>query len=346
MAENHLWFSGSSAADIFVPGTRDGDSDLDFYTHYNKQCVGGSMRLLEAQGVVWEDPFDQIQTLLDAKTPICIHMHRAKVLGMYYKEPPSQQLGAVLQSICGLLDGRRADESISEKVGEHGTLTIDGHGFEGYGLGISLVTGHTTYGKKTKVQLIFAKGRTPLEHIMAFHASHVQCAITPYGMFHMYHEKAVQQRAYLWSDNRQHPEGVLAAVAKYKKRGFSFDERHTHKWTNVITHLLGHDGSRLFEFNLPLPLSAGMDEERREEFKQLAWREEGGKTRTLTTGRDEPGWEPDDRNNEEDSFQNRAILDKYLPGGLAGVDTHPCELPAFSPITLELLLARRIFNTA
>lgn len=334
MAQYHLWLSGSRAAEFHVPGSCRETSDFDFYTHYDAQCIGGSMRLLQDQGVIWDDPFDVLRTLLDAQRPTVMSISRDKLYRMVYMPTNSSHAKEIVTLLPTLRDYLQEGGSRSVSIGEQGILNIGPerrtHGE--YGHSISIVTGHTTFHERKKVQLIFAKNRTPLDHIMAFYGSHVQCAITAYGTFHLYYQKATDRGSYIWPNNSQHPDSVRAAMQKYKERGWQFDSKAGNTDRTVFRSLANApvDGSRSEMFNIPLPLPREVERERRDALQHLVWREGGGRTEALisrgntNTARCE---QESDAGEREEWAKNCDMIRRYHLGRIAGSEVHPDRIP-------------------
>jgi hypothetical protein len=128
-----------------------------------------------------------------------------------------------------------------------------------------IIKGYTTHnGTHQKVQLIFSADHTPMEQIMAFYASHVQCSISAFGAGHLYHWSATARVGLFWPFNTQHRESADAAMLKYCARSWTFELAPASSRAIQIKQLRSDKGSKFVPFDLDTGLPEELDSARRD----------------------------------------------------------------------------------
>lgn len=89
---------------------------------------------------------------------------------------------------------------------------------------LTIIRGYTTHNDSNiPVQLIFKKGMSPIQHIMTYYSSHVQCVLTGVGAVHLYHTLAMQKKGLIWPSNIENPASVNRGMLKYARRGWQLE---------------------------------------------------------------------------------------------------------------------------
>jgi hypothetical protein len=270
-----------------VPGSCTQQSDWDFYVDGSAASVGCAIKALAEQGVVWDDLYAPFIQLMEADEYHPVNMPRAHlneyihtraIVGRY------QPRGDVAAELGEIYAHRRQHDF---RVGAHGHLSTrrGGHtaNTEYYRTpDLNMITGHTTHGsQQVKVQLIFSKKLSPMEEVMSYYASHVQCAITAYGGVHFYFSDAAESRGFTWPNNSQAPHAAPKAISKYRSRGWTFIEQTDEEMqAHIIKQMSGapDNGAKVELFNLDLGLPGDVERHRRIAFQRLAWQEVEGST--------------------------------------------------------------------
>ena len=247
------------------------------------------MKELKNQGVEW-DRYYVFRELLAAKSTQIISMRweRFKEYITKSKEDLERKdplWENVFEKLWRQVSGdSQGPDFMYRRIGQHGMLLC----LSGYSTtrhpsceyrsqsNFDVITGHTTHNNtRIKVQLIFSARKSPLEHVIDFYASHVQCAITPYGAIHFDWENAKNQMGGLWPRNSQAKMLVPLAIEKYEQRGWEF---HRQSENERIVRTTTSPEVKVVEFNVELEIDPTLERTRRRAFQHLTWEQAGGRT--------------------------------------------------------------------
>lgn len=288
MARASFILSGSRALEVFVPGSCcDLSSDWDFYIPFSAYCVGIALQTLSTCGVVWNDIFEPVRAIARAPGGTVLEMHVDVIKGLVtyaQRFPGDIQLDdeslATLQAMRKCMRNRYCRQM---QFGNVVVKVLRGrHSVPYYSpTSIYIITGHTTHNDTNqKVQLIFKPATSPIEHIMAFYASSVQCLVSAFGAAHFYSSLANGRQAFYWPNNSQHHPSAAAAMCKYSNRGWSFTvPSHLLSTSIQRAQLSGSSDSKVVLFDIDTGLSPTLAEARQNAFKSLAWECSEGETR-------------------------------------------------------------------
>ncbi|KAI7554891.1 hypothetical protein KC331_g229 [Hortaea werneckii] len=295
MASGNFILSGSRALDFFRPGSAVESSDWDFYTYHNSYCVGLAIQALMDSGVVFDDALQPLRDMLDAPARMVIRMHVDTIWTYIERADFYRHTGRPLEApIDQLLQEIRTELTIDPytrvmALPRRAVLHIlRGRREPTYGPGtttsVHIVTGHTTHnGTNQKVQLIFSPRLTPLQHIMAFYASSVQCFISAFGAVHLFHKLAMKREAYYWPNNSQHPPSASTALLKYSGRQWRFVATPLSLSSTIVDHSLKSRGSVLMPVKINTGLSPALHRVRAEAFANVRCQISEGETRFIAT---------------------------------------------------------------
>ncbi|USW50923.1 hypothetical protein Slin15195_G042420 [Septoria linicola] len=322
MAASNTIISGSRALEFFRPGSCTVDSDWDFYIPNNKDCAKVMLLALEESGVEFEDVFEPLRQLLASPTVRTLHVSRQFIYrvnwSMELTKDGIQGEAKLRQLVTDACKAPVVDDVFSDsppapayvKVGNsqliiHSKPPTDRSikmlhcGDNQYGQNINIITGHTTQdGRHTKVQLISCHRHSPIELVMAFYGSHIQCFISAYGAAHLYHRLTMSNTAYYWAENMcaKYRPAALAGKAKYETRGFTFEPYPSTTKGAVILRGLGieaYDGAKVIVFDFPFSLAIREDLHavRKQAFQSLKWLETAQTTRAVPDARVRVEWQ-------------------------------------------------------
>lgn len=140
--------------------------------------------------------------------------------------------GVVWQKVAGD-DARAMDSNIAEYAGKR----------------LTIIRGHTVHNDSNiPVQLIFKKGMSPIEHIMTYYSSHVQCALTGVGAVHLYHTLAMQKKGLIWPSNIENQASVNRGMLKYARRGWQLEWSQRSLENRTIKAKQAGSGARVILF--------------------------------------------------------------------------------------------------
>lgn len=308
MAKNNFILSGSRALDYFVPGSASPESDWDFYIPNNEACIAGALSVLEKGGVIWDDMLTPLRKLAETDDEKTIHLTRkmAEAYTEFWNSPFTKQKTAILNAdfkqlmqdlTCAVANVDK--EQTSTILVNNTTIHIHAESnhtamynstfsnsvnsaFHPYGPGLNVVRGTipsatSPDGTTHTVQLISShdNSKTPLDLILAFYASHVQCFISAFGAAHLYFPSG--KNATTWPLNTQHRPSADAALEKYTARGYTFTSRSIsskHGQRRLRQLADSRSSAKLVEFafpfafdDVPTPLQAL----RRTALKKIMW---------------------------------------------------------------------------
>lgn len=288
MAQGTVILGGSRALEFFVTESCTVHSDWDFYTYQSKYCVGIALQTLANAGVVWDDIFQPFRDLAAAPAGTVAYMHVSAVTrctgrGLYEGHPGAAdpEVNAWLTALEAAID----DDMYVASVEVAGRVLVISHAQNTtaylHSPTVNIITGYTSHnGSRQKVQLIFGK-KTPMQQIMAFYSSSVQCCITAYGAIHFYHDEAVERTGLIWPKNSQHQPSANSAMLKYSARGWKFTLPSGASPAPRIKQLSQNAGSKFIKFDFATGLAPQLEQARRAALDHLAWAEIDGETKLI-----------------------------------------------------------------
>lgn len=244
MAEYPSIWSSSRALNEFIPGTCDKNSNYDFYTFDNSHVIYGMIRALKHAGVVITSLLHSIKTKISTGSTISFPCWKAQKLvesfnaswAPQYTSPLMNSIIAWLRQTCKQIIQlgnklQEAEQAYNWAIegGKKLTIKIRANiAIKGYDhiAKLQVLRGETHTGKK--IQLIFAPSITPVDHILRFHSTVIQCFICPYTAVHFYWNLIKQRKAWAWAENTALLTGRVtldhheAGIQKYKNRGFVY----------------------------------------------------------------------------------------------------------------------------
>ncbi|TKA23930.1 hypothetical protein B0A50_06436 [Salinomyces thailandicus] len=288
MARANCLLSGSRALDFFVPGSATPSSDWDFYTYGSPYCVGLAIEALSGAGVEWCDAFQPIREIATAPMRSVFYMELEHAYAFVDRALTPRNVDPIVADILVQLRDVLWTKPYQRAVLLNNGSTIHLVGRAGggapYGTGaVNLITGHTTHnGSSEKVQLIFRYNTSPVQHILAFYASSVQCFISPFAAVHLYFSLAKQRTAIYWPHNSQHEPSAVASVKKYEARQWTFSTPANALSSAIEHHCLANSPYSTY---LPLALNSGLPADlhnlRVEATKNISWQVSEGETRLI-----------------------------------------------------------------
>nr|OQO32684.1 hypothetical protein B0A51_00062 [Rachicladosporium sp. CCFEE 5018] len=311
MADSCTIISGSRALEFFAPGSSTSESDWDFYTYNSCYCVGRALRVLEAAGVEWDDLWKPIRDLANAGPGTKAYMHKSRLNSYFQRRAAGDQ--KVKSALAAIESAMNEDEkfagiranSPSERLMKGlpypenailrwGNVELLVHTLapavsQPYSASstVDIISGKIPSRDNCKVQLIFSRNRSPIQQVMAFYASSVQCFLTPYGAVHLYHRQAAKRVGYWWPQNTQHKPSADAARLKYGARGWTFiDQSRLDSEKRVVRQLdPGNTESKLIPFAVDTGLNSALEANRRDALKEMTWVEHRGQTFLMRSAR-------------------------------------------------------------
>lgn len=255
MGQHGVYISGSRAADFFIRGSADEDSDCDFFISAQYGDAVAFMKYMESIGVRWSTPQLHVPNLVLAGTQT-VTLNRTLVL-QYLQTALSQKYDSVSgKSVTVKYYG--SEHNVTEPpyladfmsewrpISSHAcTLTVSGSeiyvdlraeddtGFAYEELsGIcNVVKGQVQRGKNVmKVQLIQDRRKhfAAVSSVHKFHSTCVQAFIGATYAAHMYHTLAEHKECLFWKDNRvstRDSEDYGRDLRdKYEQRGYKYIE--------------------------------------------------------------------------------------------------------------------------
>ncbi|KAK3075569.1 hypothetical protein LTR53_001007 [Teratosphaeriaceae sp. CCFEE 6253] len=286
--------TGPRALEFHHPGCIDANAEWTFVTHPSAYCVGLAMQALQTAGVVWEDSFEPIREIAAAQSGEILPIHlrllkehvRRAAFGSVTRPALGPSMDAVLKHVAAVL--QHADV-VGAPVPEYVRLPngvvihVDQSKYGGpYRSGspswVAAVIGHTTYnGTHQAVRLISKAGKLPIEHVLDFSASSVQCFVTAFGAGHLYDAMAKKRRAYYWPNNAQYKSGSTGNLDSDSCNQFTYSRAPA---SPVQDRRLGIGGSRFMAFDLQLYRGHSV---RQVALRNLRWQVSEGETRFVPT---------------------------------------------------------------
>jgi len=215
--------SGSRALEYFVKDSAIESSDWDFYCRADLTSIYSTVTALGNAGVTWitmrnrlkeiiyNTPFEHIRDCLSER-PFRDIVHNL------YDEDGSYIDSLSIDHIRRIMRRLKPSED-----------------YNGNAFGLLKGT-ITKNGISQPVQLIYSqKCLSPIQVILKFHSSIVQCFISFSGAAHLYYESAIKKISYFWSSNTE--DMVPGTPNKYIARGFQYVEFGTNTVINDCDEL-------------------------------------------------------------------------------------------------------------
>ncbi|KAK6441751.1 hypothetical protein LTR95_002004 [Oleoguttula sp. CCFEE 5521] len=335
MASSCTIISGSRALEFFAPGSSSPDSDWDFYTYSSPYCVARAIRPLEVAGIEWDDFWQPVKDLANVPPYSTRYMHKSRLESYFGRDNPverDQEAHFVLEGLGKAMKeheqfARISADSHLKRLTEglpypkdatlewpKGSLlvhTMAPAAMQPYSMSstLDIITGKIPSRDNCKVQLIFSRNRSPMQQVIAFYASSVQCCLTAYGAVHLYHRLAAKRIGYWWPHNTQHKPSADAARLKYEARGWTFiDQSPLDSQKRVVRQLDAENTqSKLIPFAVDTGLDSVLEAHRRDALAQMTWVEHRGQTYLMRSARG-PAYELGDDENESEGAEEAVSL--------------------------------------
>lgn len=291
MARANALLTGARALGFDVPGSVTQNAAWEFCTYHSPHCVGLTMQALAAAGVQWCDVFEPLRTLLHAPPGSVFTVEEGHLRALVRRAFDDDQLPAlgadlerILTSARSLLLGEEGSAVIHLNNGAY--LRVNPSSEIGSATNteiLSTVIGYTTHADSSdKVTLTFRKGVTPIQHVLSYHSSLVQCFISPFAAAHFDYAEAKKGEGRCWPFNRQGNLELNDPIIF----SWNFRLRSTRATLSAEVkdfRLRTGKASRFRPLLVPTGLPGALHRARADAFKNIRWQTSEGETRFVPT---------------------------------------------------------------